>query len=195
MPTDWHHIYPLLHLVRSSQKDIYNSISFAINRFSYPFRVRSFDRIQKRIWRHWIFGFAVFNGMPNPKKVFQPQKHKMSRYYERGTGDWDKCYLLNPFDHNYSFRIRSQWNAWISDPKIPDLDWIYRILPQGGFNRFQILFWNCPKARTLKKKIQTRRLLLFWGFSDGKEFTHSEPLICYRLCYAWATDKLIWAKL
>ena len=29
--------------------------------------------------------------------------------------------LVNPADHQHIFRIRSQWNAWISNPKNPDL--------------------------------------------------------------------------
>ena len=33
---------------------------------SHSIRVCSFGRIQKRIWRHGFFGFAVFNGTPNP---------------------------------------------------------------------------------------------------------------------------------
>ena len=36
----------------------------------------------------------------------------MPRYYERRTGDWEQRYLLNPADHEYFFRFRSQWNAW-----------------------------------------------------------------------------------
>ena len=73
----------------------------------------------------------------------------MSRYYERRTGDWEQCYLLNPADHEYFFRIRSQWNAWISNPKHPDLDRIYRILHQSGFGGFEILFWICSKERKI----------------------------------------------
>ena len=33
-------------------------------------RVRSCGRIQKRIWRHGFFGFAVFNGNAKSKKGF-----------------------------------------------------------------------------------------------------------------------------
>ena len=40
-------------------------------RVGYKLRVRSFGRIQKRIWRHGFFGFAVFNGTLNQNKDFQ----------------------------------------------------------------------------------------------------------------------------
>ena len=66
------------------------------------------------------------------------------------TGDWEQRYLLNPTDHEYFFRILSQWNAWISNPESPDLDRIYRILPQSGFSGFEFFFFKiCPKEQKI----------------------------------------------
>ena len=96
------------------------------------------------------FGITDFSNLR-----FSIERQIQKRVYSHKTRDvtlswWTKDRRLGTMlfaDHEYFYPIRSQWNAWISNPKNPDLDWIYRILPQSGFSGFEMLFRFAQRNR------------------------------------------------